>query len=472
MRQSSTQRAAHAKGYIPKLCITYIEKISAKFGVNVENDESQKHPKHICHTCYCKLFNKKQCVAKTWNSHPRTSPCQVCEQWELQAKGGGQKKRKFPNIQRRDVNVLDSCIHGSKVPQLERFQLMTPDEFNCGRCNKIASEALESPCQHLFCLSCLKEAQVAESDTCWCNLCKQVFPLSEVSSPREYFHRVVSLVPVTCTLCKATIPLQDAEKHLCGPSILQRPLDTALTPAIEAIGSHVLKSKLRQSSDGATVSFKTRGQPIQVMHIPKPRKDSNEALPATVRKRCQLLAQTRAILSKECPGPQLVQEVKQLPKEDLKVTLEQLNLSRVTIPKGDFLTVKAEICTTWKKARELKRWVGQHGITSESEGSLREEQKGIIIDNERAEWVSMLHKEDDGGTIIKTTPLVGVKSLSQKIFHQLNVLDRLALLKWNDAIPREEIWVQIGDTKVEEILSRSSSWLMWIIRTPPRILLW
>ncbi|KAJ8018893.1 hypothetical protein HOLleu_42856 [Holothuria leucospilota] len=50
------------------------------------------------------------------------------------------------------------------------------------------------------------------------------------------------------TVLKATIPLQDAEKHLCGPSILQRPLDTPLTPAMEAIGSHILKSKLRQSS--------------------------------------------------------------------------------------------------------------------------------------------------------------------------------------------------------------------------------
>lgn len=59
------------------------------------------------------------------------------------------------------------------------------------------------------------------------------------------------------------MPIRDSVKHSCTQdalSILQRPLDEPLTPAMEAIGSHILKSKLKQSGDGATASFKTGGQ--------------------------------------------------------------------------------------------------------------------------------------------------------------------------------------------------------------------
>lgn len=96
-------------------------------------------------------------------------------------------------------------------------------------------------------------------------------------------------------------------------------------------------------------------QPIQVVHIPKPRKDSNQALPSTVKRRSQIISKTRAIVSKNCPSTQLEEELQHISREQLLTTLERLNKSKVIIPKGHFLTAKAEICSSWKKVRELKR---------------------------------------------------------------------------------------------------------------------
>ena len=89
------------------------------------------------------------------------------------------------------------------------------------------------------------------------------------------------------------------------------------------------------------------------MHIPKPRKSSSDALPPTVKKRSQILAKTRDILSKGQPDTQFVQEVRS--SKNLEEMLHDMNMTRITLPKGEFLTVKADICNSWKKARELKR---------------------------------------------------------------------------------------------------------------------
>ncbi|KAJ8040364.1 hypothetical protein HOLleu_14629 [Holothuria leucospilota] len=127
--------------------------------------------------------------------------------------------------------------------------------------------------------------------------------------------------------------------------------------------------------------------------------------------------------------------------------LYDMNLTRVTLPKGEFLTVKADICNSWKKVRELKRLLKQFGIASESEASLRAQQAYIINDNINAQWLPLVYKDEDGGTIIKRTPWVSVKSLEDKVFQQLDGLNSLNYLKWNDAIPQDEIWRKIGGDK-------------------------
>lgn len=60
------------------------------------------------------------------------------------------------------------------------------------------------------------------------------------------------------------MPIKDVQNHTCledeAMEILSHPLGEPLTPLMEAIGSHIVKSKLAQSADGITASFQTRGQ--------------------------------------------------------------------------------------------------------------------------------------------------------------------------------------------------------------------
>ncbi|KAJ8018004.1 hypothetical protein HOLleu_44242 [Holothuria leucospilota] len=56
--------------------------------------------------------------------------------------------------------------------------------------------------------------------------------------------------------------MADEGTHDCQSDIekmMSRPLDAPPTPSMEALGSHILKTKLQQSEDGMAVSFKTGG---------------------------------------------------------------------------------------------------------------------------------------------------------------------------------------------------------------------
>ncbi|PIK38579.1 hypothetical protein BSL78_24587 [Apostichopus japonicus] len=137
--------------------------------------------------------------------------------------------------------------------------------------------------------------------------------------------------------------------------------------------------------------------PIQVMHLPKPRKSSSKVLPPppTVKKRSQILARTRELLSKDCTDVQLLKQFR---------------------------------------------------ISAECESSLRAQQADIIDDiNISACWLPLVHKDEDGGTIIKKTPWVTVRSLQAKVF-QLQ-LKAYNLLEWNAVIPHDEVWLKIGGDK-------------------------
>ena len=52
---------------------------------------------------------------------------------------------------------------------------------------------------------------------------------------------------------------------------------------------------------------------------------------------------------------QLAHEVKAQGQSDLQKLVQELDLNQIRIPQGNFLTMKADLCLSWKKSRELKR---------------------------------------------------------------------------------------------------------------------
>ncbi|KAJ8018292.1 hypothetical protein HOLleu_43792 [Holothuria leucospilota] len=240
--------------------------------------------------------------------------------------------------------------------------------------------------------------------------------------------------------------MDEENSHSClgeVDKLLNRPIDAPTTPTMEALGKHIIKTKLKQSKDGMEISFQTAGQPLTAICVPKPRVASNNASQATVRKRTKLLEKARDFVSGGSSNEQLNHE---LSHANLQKDLHSLNKSRVMIPASEFLGLKADMCSSWKRNRELKSWLKRYGVHTECEQKLRQQQAQIIGDNLLGERLPFLF-EDDDGTVIKSTPCVRVKDLKTKIIQQLEGYERLNLLTWHGVIPENEIWVKIGGDK-------------------------
>ncbi|KAJ8048012.1 hypothetical protein HOLleu_00163 [Holothuria leucospilota] len=136
----------------------------------------------------------------------------------------------------------------------------------------------------------------------------------------------------------------------------------------------------------------------------------------------------------------------ELSQASLQKDLHSLNKSRTMMPASEFLGLKADMCSSWKRNRELKRWLKRYGAHTECEQKLRQQQAQIIRDNLLGECLPFLFEEDDG-TVIKSTPCVRVKDLKTKIIQQLEEYERLNLLTWHSVIPENEIWIKIGGDK-------------------------
>ncbi|KAJ8043579.1 hypothetical protein HOLleu_10742 [Holothuria leucospilota] len=145
--------------------------------------------------------------------------------------------------------------------------------------------------------------------------------------------------------------------------MLSRPMSAPLTKSMERLGSHIVKTKLKQSEDGRSLVFKTGGQPLTAVYITKPRLPSSSVSATTLRNRSKLLETTRGFVSKGESSNQLNDEIKQ--HKDLQSSLSNLHQQRVLIPTGEFLGLKADLCSSWKKNRELKRY--KKGLIVESE---------------------------------------------------------------------------------------------------------
>lgn len=86
--------------------------------------------------------------------------------------------------------------------------------------------------------------------------------------------------------------------------------------------------------------------------MPKHRVDSGEASQTTIRRRSKLLERARDIVS--VSAQQLRHEISKSNKE-LETGLQGINNAKVMISAEEFLSLKADMGSSWKRNRELKR---------------------------------------------------------------------------------------------------------------------
>lgn len=257
-----------------KKCALYAEKIKLKYNIDVSFDEPHRHPLHICHLCYSNLFvATSREIPNDWSAHPERGTCSVCSKVE-EDKGGRPKKGKSAWVDRLVQKELDN-----KAEVTSRFEMLsratTPflntnftcedSSFVCKLCNTLISRPVETPCEHIFCLSCLENEFVqTSSSSVICKICKHNFNLMDLNPPRQYFMDVLKTTRVKCTTCK------QSSWHDCSKPESSIPVDEKVYKAIldsnvaplgkigQQLTSHLL-NKCMDDTTGTTVRLATKG---------------------------------------------------------------------------------------------------------------------------------------------------------------------------------------------------------------------
>ena len=159
--------------------------------------------------------------------------------------------------------------------------------------------------------------------------------------------------------------------------------------------------------------------------VPNPRISSGVAS-RTIRRRSEILDQTRELLSKDAKEQQQQDELKLCnQREDLQGMLRDMNIDIIRIPNMQLLAAKAHLGISWKRIRELKRWLKSYNIMTESENAMHHQQNDVVTDNIIAENLPFSFPDEvNGGVTIKSAPCVGVKSLVAKVGQQLDEYEK------------------------------------------------
>lgn len=251
----------------PKQCRDYIQRIKESYNIDCSEEDSEVYPIYFCHLCYSKTFKLKVQTATEWLPHPRTGTCKVCLTYESQKKGGRPKKHKAPGRKRKYLTTEDH-LRMIQVEAItlhhdgEKFEVNSRD-FICTICSNLINDGLETKCGHLFCKECLIDKFKANTKI-KCEICGTQVSHEAIFAPKSYFKMAFDNQQTSCKRCKDIVLLKDQENHTCRQNeieeMLTRPLTEPLTKSMERLGSHIMKSKLTQSHDKRSVSFKTGGQ--------------------------------------------------------------------------------------------------------------------------------------------------------------------------------------------------------------------
>lgn len=156
-------------------------------------------------------------------------------------------------------------------------------ELMCPVCMQILDKPVETTCQHYFCVECMKGV-IDSGQRGLCPVCKDEVGLLKV--PTRMVLRLIAEQEVTCLNCGTTVNYEDSSAHVCGDvtpeaqapaaipqqpvvapepaqhlqQILQDVQGGKFSPVVDKICTAYVKTKLKDSTDGKTVLFKTRGK--------------------------------------------------------------------------------------------------------------------------------------------------------------------------------------------------------------------
>ena len=229
-------------------------------------------------------------------------------------------------------------------------------------------------------------------------------------------------------------------------NILKRPLTKKLSPLLEQLATHLVKTKLKTTQEKNTIRFKTLGQPLVFQKRTMFRKGSSFASSPTKRKRS---TETRQFIKgvggskKEDMKAQLASNFKRTPKE-IRAELLDKSKIKVVLEAKIGLAMKEFIGMTWAQERKFRRMWAELGVSLPSEKKEREiykklEKGKVMIDDVAVQTQTV------AGHVSKHVPMGRIPDLQAFVFDLLDKYQSNGDLRWHDVgIPDNEIWVKIG----------------------------
>ena len=214
---------------------TYAAKIKVKFNIDVTSDEVQRHPPFFCHLCYSNLFlPTPREVPNYWPIHPESGECIICKRAEANTKAGRptSKHTRMEELEKTEEKNKEAVL--AKLERLAEtatnypnINFITDDPlFVCKLCKRLLSRPVETPCDHVFCLSCLHNLFISTSSSCIvCHICQRNFSLKDIKLPKQYFIDVLQNLRVKCTQCRRVSWLHSTDEHDCTNPDSSIPVD-------------------------------------------------------------------------------------------------------------------------------------------------------------------------------------------------------------------------------------------------------
>ncbi len=354
--------------------------------------------------------------------------------------------------------------------------------YLCTVClNILSPRSLHTPCGHDFCSHCF--AAACPGNNAKCPECKHTFHNSQLLSlktaNRKTYTQLMEL-DVSCKKCKTVNSLENMINHTCPVTALhptltnllqnkpmpkeqahispvKTPENSPIKPNDEQTFTKVLKKKLAISPEGI-VSASTPGQPIHLIALPKPRKQSSTASSPLKRARTQVLRRVRMFLSgrgKLSYQKQQAAEIKVLSKAQkraLSIEAGLLPQKELTARLGLMMKTYARLSS--RQSLKIKQCLKKIGVKYATEAEERTEREKLLIGiNIACSNMNFEFKDDKAaksvnGIVIKPRPCARVENLEETVLNTIDKYEETGKITWRDgAIPQNEYWVKFGGDK-------------------------
>ncbi len=227
----------------PVLCESVRKEISNVFGVSTWLDVPDQHPSKLCEKCTRKIrhYNSgktysihhahQQTIQTEWPKHSRTGKCFACDIVKTQAKGGGSRKRKFPDVYTSTTSLcFDSSVTNifanlpsqscSVPPNIDIIGHQGEESFFiCVICQCVISRpAVQTSCEHVFCATCLSSCfKTASCREINCPTCNCIVDYGEVAKIPRILNVQLDNLTVVCNKCNKIGKLSLVVDHECSP---------------------------------------------------------------------------------------------------------------------------------------------------------------------------------------------------------------------------------------------------------------